>query len=198
MTARTRTASTVALLLLATAATDGQVASNGITIIVDDDTLMPGESTTIRMEAYFDPRDYAMAGVATSLLSSAGAQGLSDLRLVRPMDGPGTSEGTINDRGVNLILAGQLNGLAGIYADGSNPIAFWEASYTAPSDVTTPFDVGLTTETIRFDVYFELSSPESETRLDDFAEGSATIRVVPAPAGALVLGGLLLTARRRC
>lgn len=195
-----RTATTslsTAALLLATGAASAQIARNGITILVGDDTLMPGESTTIRMEAYFDPRDYAMAGVATSLLSSAGAQGLGDLRLVRPMDGPGTSEGTINDRGVNLILAGQLNGLAGIYADGSNPIAFWEATYTAPSDVAAPLDVGLMTETIRFDVYFELSSPESESRLDDFAEGQATIRVVPAPAGVVVLGGLLLTVRRR-
>jgi hypothetical protein len=193
---RSNTLATAALLL-ATGAASAQIAANGITILVDDPVLEPGDSTTVRMEAYFDPSDYAMAQVATSLLSSTGAQGLSDPRLVVPMAGPGTTAGVIDSAGVGGIIAGQLNVLTGIYADDSNPIAFWEATYTAPSVVATPFDVGLMTETITFDVYFRRVSPESESRLGDFAEGEATIRVVPAPAGVVVLGGLLLTVRRR-
>lgn len=193
----TTTLSTAALLLAATAAS-AQIARNGITITVGDDTLLPGESTTIRMEAYFDPMDYCMAAVATSLLSSAGVQGLSDLRLVSPMDGVGTDVGVIDAGGVSGILAGQLNGLGGIYGDPSNPIAFWEATYTAPLDVAVAFDIDLMTRSSRFDVYPDMMGLFTEPRLDDFAEGAAMIRVVPAPAaGVVVLGGLVFSVARR-
>lgn len=195
---RTRSSMLSALaLLLAAGAAPAQMAANGITILVDDPVLEPGQSTTIRMEAYFDPSDYAMGKVVTSLRSSAGAQGLSEPRLVRPMDGPGTTAGVIDGAGVSGIIAWQLHFFGGIYGDPSNPITFWEATYTAPSDVAAPFDTGLMTETTLFEVYFDRTSVGSESRLDDFAEGEATIRVVPAPAGVFVLGGLLLTARRR-
>jgi hypothetical protein len=186
-----------AALLLATTAASAQIAANGITILVADPVLEPGASTTVRMEAYFDPRDYCMAGLETSLLSSAGAQGWSDLSLVRPMAGPSTTAGMIDDTGVSGIIAGQVHFLAGIEGDTSNPIAFWEATYTAPADVAAAFEVGLTTDTIRFDVYIEMGSARAASRLGDLAEGEATIRVVPSPAGMVVLGGLLLTVGRR-
>ncbi|MEQ9095201.1 MAG: hypothetical protein RIE32_02945 [Phycisphaerales bacterium] len=195
---RTRTTTLSALaLLLAAGAASAQIAANGITILVDDPVLEPGQSTTVRMEAYFDARDYCMSAVATSLLSSAGAQGLEGPRLLGTMDGPGTTAGVIDGAGVTGIIAGQLHMLGGIYGDPSNPIAFWEATYTAPSDVAAAFDVGLTTETSGFFVYLERDSHLYESRLDDFAEGEATIRVVPAPAGVVVLGGLLVAAGRR-
>ncbi len=197
MTRTTTTVAGAAALLLAAGAASAQTAANGITILVDDPVLEPGQATTVRMEAYFDASDYCMSGVATNLLSSAGSQGLSDLRLTRPMAGPGTTVGVIDGTGVSGIIAGQLHFLGGIYGDTSNPIAFWEATYTAPGDVATPLDVGLTTETTRFDVYIRISTARTESRLGDFAEGEATIRVVPAPAGVVVLGGLLVAARRR-
>lgn len=197
MTSTRENALATAALLLASAAASAQIAANGITILVDDPVLEPGQSTTVRMEAYFDPRDYCMAGLETSLLSSAGVQGWSDLSLVRPMNGPSTTAGMIDDTGVSGIVAGQLHGFSAIYGDPSNPITFWEATYTAPTDVAAAFEVGLTTDTIRFDVYIEYSSATSGSRLGDLAEGEATIRVVPSPAGMVVLGGLLLTVGRR-
>ncbi|MEQ8315880.1 MAG: hypothetical protein RIE77_08385 [Phycisphaerales bacterium] len=186
-----------AAVLLAAGAASAQVARNGITILVDDPVLEPGQSTTIRMEAYFDARDYAMERVVTSLRSSAGAQGLSEPRVVGSLAGAGSSGGMVDAGGVGGIIAGQLHGIGEIYGDPTNPIAFWEATYTAPVDVAAPFEVRLMTETIFFDVYLERASSGSESRLDDLAEGEATIRVVPAPAGVVALGGLLVAVGRR-
>jgi predicted outer membrane repeat protein len=173
-----------------------QVATNGLNILVGDDTVLPGESTTVRLEAYFGGSDYAVAGVATWLHSSAGAVGLSEPRLVAPMNGPGTSPGFLGETGVRGVLAGQLN-FHSVIADPTNPMAFWEVTYTAPADAAGPLDIRLETRTSRFDVYYAREISASQSRLDDFADGLATIHVIPAPAGALVLGGLLLTPRRR-
>ncbi|MEQ8315878.1 MAG: hypothetical protein RIE77_08375 [Phycisphaerales bacterium] len=73
MTSTRSTVLAAAAVLLAAGAASAQIARNGITILVDDPVLEPGQSTTIRMEAYFDPRDHAMGFVETSLRSSAGA-----------------------------------------------------------------------------------------------------------------------------
>ncbi|MGD1916169.1 MAG: hypothetical protein ACFCBV_08275 [Phycisphaerales bacterium] len=184
--ATTATMTTSALLAIAAAA-HGQAALNGVNIVVEDTTLELGESTTIRLEAYFDPALYAMSGIETSLFSSEGRTGLSDWRLLAPMDGPGTSVGRPGADGVDGILAGQIHGLAGIYGDTTNPMPFWEATYTAPVAGAEPIFVDLATETTRFAVYLWRDSAQSESRLGDFAEGTARIHIVPAPAGALVL-----------
>lgn len=188
-----------AVSILAAAGANAQVATNGITIVIGDTELQPGESTTIRLEAYFGGTDYAMAGVATWLTSTAGAQGLSDPRVLPPMNGPGTSAGFIGETGVRGIIAGQLNfpATGGIFADPTNPMPFWEATYTAPLDPGAPFDVTLETRTSRFDVYIQRDSSLSHSRLDDFADGLATIRVVPAPGAGVVLVGVLAGAARR-
>jgi hypothetical protein len=181
------------------ASASAQVATNGINIIVGDAELLPGESTTIRLEGYFGGTDYALAGLATWLQSSTGAEGLSGPRVIPPMNGPGTSAGVIGDTGVRGIIAGQLNfpATGGIFADPTNPMPFWEVTYTAPTDPGAAFDVLLETRTTRYDVYVARESSLSQSRLDDFADGVATIRVVPAPAGALVLLGVLAGGRRR-
>jgi len=191
--------STAAAMLLAVGGVaHGQTTPSGLTLLVDDATLLPGQSTTIRLEASFDAaRDYCIGAIVTWVDSSAGAQGLSDLRLVGALAGPGTSAGAITERGVRGILAGQLHGLGGIYGDPSNPIAFWEATYTAPIDVAEAFEVVLETRTSRFDVYPWRDSARTESRLDGFQDDVATISVVPAPAGATVLLGALLAGHRR-
>lgn len=81
-------------------------------------------------------------------------------------------------------------------ADPSDPIAFWEATFTAPTDAGG-FTVDLSTQTTVFAVYIEQFSARSESRLGGLTEGAATITVVPAPASALVLLGMVAMRRRR-
>lgn len=200
MTNLSQTKTTAAALLATAAAAHGQAALNGVNIVVEDTTLELGQSTTIRLEAYFDPALYAMANIGTSLFSSEGLAGLTDWRLLAPMDGPGTSVGRPGADGVDGILAGQLHfPPAGIFGDPTNPMPFWEATYTAPLAGAEPLFVDLATETTRFDVYLLRDSAQSESRIGDFAEGAARITIVPAPAGALVLApaALALPAVRR-
>lgn len=165
---------------------------------IDRDVLQPGESTTIMLSAGFPLDVYAMAGLETALVSSQGGEGLSDLLLISPMDGPGTFEGSLWSGGVDGIVAGQLNFPAGGGAAGDNPIAFWSVIYTAPTVVDEPFDVDLSTVTSRFDTYVERGTSVLRT-FDDVVEGGGTIRVVPAPASLALLGfsGLSLARRRR-
>ncbi|UYV13505.1 MAG: hypothetical protein NCW75_04275 [Phycisphaera sp.] len=191
--------STAALVLAtAVAAAQAQLDPSGLRITVDNETLLPGESTTIRLEAYFDSaRDYCVGGIGTWLDSSTGGAGLSDVRLIGPLLGPGTTAGSPGEHGVRGILAGQINGLGDIYGDPSNPIAFWEATYTAPVDVAAPFDVMLETRTSLFYVYPYMYSPSTESRLDGFQDDTAMIRVIPAPAGAALLLGIAMACRCR-
>lgn len=179
--------------ILAVAGVAAAAAAQSITINVADATLNVGDTTTVTMTAGYGGSDFAIAGVGTSLIG--GGDNWSDMSLIAPMDGPGTSAGLASGNGVDGIIAGQLNfPPAGIYADDTNPIAFWSATYTASAEGV--FD--LTSETTRFDVYVARDSSLSESRLGDLREGAATITVVPAPASLALLGlGGLAAARRR-
>ncbi|MEQ8318318.1 MAG: hypothetical protein RIE77_05010 [Phycisphaerales bacterium] len=189
-----RTATTALLAIGGTA-----LAQPAITIEVEDPVLMPGESTVVTMYAGFDPSDYAMAEVGTDLLTSVGSDGWRDAVVVGAMDGSRATPGTPSVTGYDGIEARQPNfGLSWGYADPSNPIAFWQAVYTAPVDVRDPMEVELSTLTRRYDVYWAMDSVISESRLADLTEGAATIRVIPAPASALMLSlGLAALCRRR-
>ena len=171
-------------------------------IDVADPVLAPGESTTVRMLAGFDSSvDYAVAAVVADLLADSGgvdiAGAWSDVALVHPMAGPGTTAGLPDSGGYTGIIAGQLNfPPAGGGADTSDPIAFWEATFTAPTDAGA-FDVLLSTRTTRFEVYIERESSRAEARLAGLTEGAATITVIPAPASGVVLLGLVALRRRR-
>ena len=190
-------AATLVLSSAANAQTPGEVI-----IEIDEPVLAPGDSTTVRLWAGFDStQDFAMAGVATSLLADSGgvdiASAWSDVGLVFPMNGPGTTSGTPDDGGYAGIIAGQLNFPPGmIPADDSDPIAFWEATFTAPTDAGA-FAVDLSTQTMAFAVYIERDSARSESRLDGLTEGAGRIVVVPAPASAMVLIGVFVLRRRR-
>lgn len=192
-------AATAALVL--SSAAQAQMPGS-VVIEVAEPILAPGESTTVRLLAGFDStRDFAVAGIVTSLLADSGgvdiAGAWSDVALVFPMNGPGTTFGTPDAGGYAGIIAGQLNfPPAGMGADPSAPIAFWEGTFTAPADAGA-FAVDLSTLTMRFDVYLERDSSRSESRLDGLTEGAATITVVPAPSGAFVLLGVLALRRRR-
>ncbi len=189
-------AAVLALAGLARAQMPGEVI-----IEIDEPVLAPGESTSVRLWAGFDgDADFAMGYVTTSLLADAGGPDVSsawsDVRLIPVMDGPGTTSGAPLDGGFVGITAGQLNvPPAGSGPDASHPIAFWEATFTAPSDLGA-FAVALSTQTSLFDVYPDRAAGTPVSRLDGLTEGAGTIVVVPAPAGALVLFGLLAARRR--
>ncbi|MEQ8317780.1 MAG: hypothetical protein RIE77_02185 [Phycisphaerales bacterium] len=162
---------------------------------------MPGDRTTITMSAGFNPLDYAMAAIGTDLVINQVQGRLEDPRLIAPMNGPGTSAGAVSGTGVDGIIAGQLNfPLAGIYADPTNPIAFWAVDWIyEPGGPGPGSDVLLhvVTETTRFDVYTDRLLATSEFRVDELEEGELLI-VVPAPSSAVALvGGLALASRRR-
>lgn len=160
---------------------------------------MPGERTTITMSASFNPLDYAMAGIRTDLVGLEVQGRLENPRLIAPMDGPGTSEGILSGEGYADIIAGQLNfPPAGIFADPTNPIAFWAVDWVFEfDDPSNPVLLHVVTDTSRFDVYTDRLLATSEFRIDDLEEGELLI-VVPAPAGAIaLLGGFTLATRRR-
>lgn len=185
---------TAAVLVLAGTA----LAQYEITIDVENPTLLPGESTTVTLLAGYGGTDYAIAGVATNLVTSVGSEGWSDAMRVAPMAGPGTSAGTASATGYDGIIAGQLQfPRHGYYADPTNPIAFWEATYTAPIDLAAPLDIDVSTVTTRYDAYPAMWSEVSERRLADLVEGSATIHIIPAPASASLLAMGLIAMRRR-
>ncbi len=190
-----RIATTAAVLALAGTA----LAQYEITIDVENPVLRPGESTTVTLHASFDPSLWAMAGVAGDLLSSVGSTGFSDAMIPDPMTIPRgvVTPGEATDRGFEGFVANQINFFNVMYADPTNPIPFWTATYTAPADTAAPFDVELMTATTRYDVFWSRGSAGSESHLADLVEGSATIRVIPAPASALVLALGAVAVRRR-
>ncbi|MEQ8317837.1 MAG: GC-type dockerin domain-anchored protein [Phycisphaerales bacterium] len=164
--------------LLATAC--GSMGQVGIVFEVSDPEPMPGETIEIRMLAGFSSsRDYAMAGVVTNVSIDRAQGTLSNLRLIRPMDGPGTSAGTLVAGGVEEIIAGQLNFpiTAGIYADPTNPIPFWAADFTVNDVLSGPIVLQASTRTTRYDVYIARDSATSESRLDELVEGAIRVLV---------------------
>ncbi|NRA58313.1 MAG: hypothetical protein HRU13_09405 [Phycisphaerales bacterium] len=136
-----------------------------------------GETITITMLAGYGPGDYAVAGVETSVDFSSIQGELSNLRLVAPMDGPGTSRGTLLDASVEQIVAGQLNfpATAGIYADDTNPIPFWAVDLTVDRFLSSPVVFEASTRTVRYDVYVARDSSRSASRLDEFIEGAVLV-----------------------
>ena len=191
---------TIAALSLAAAAHAQTV---GVTIEIDEPILAPGDSTRLRLIATVLDTDYAFAGTNLNLLidfdGTPGARGFSDLSIQPPMDA-GPTAGVPTDRGIERIVIGQLHfPAAGIFADPTNPIAFWEASFTAPADAGGGYRVDLLTETLRFDAWPDRDMAIAASRLDLALEDSASIFVIPAPAGAgvLALGVALASSRRR-
>jgi hypothetical protein len=173
-----------------------------VSIEIDRPVLMPGESTTVRLWAGFDSgRDFAMGRIATDLLADSGgvdiAGAWSDVDLIPPMDWIATTPGVPEAGGYSGVVAGQWHWWQMPFeTDTSDPIAFWEATFTAPTD-SGAFIVDLSTMTILFDVYFGAYSSGTESRLDGLTEGAGRITVVPAPASGLVLLGVLAMRRRR-
>ncbi len=193
-----------AAAILAVAAAAAHAQTVGVTIDIDEPVLAPGDSTRVRLIATVLDTDYAFAGASLNLLidfdGTPGARGFSDLSILPPMDA-GPSAGVPTDRGIEGLVIGQLHfPAAGIFADPTNPIAFWEATFTAPIDAGGGYRVDLLTETLRFDAWTDRDTAIAASRLDLIVEDSASIFVIPAPAGAAVLTlgvAVAFTQRRR-
>lgn len=170
------------VLLLATASAGlAQTSPYTIHIVVDPPVIEPGESATIELRAAFDgSRDYAMNAVLTSLLCSTGSDPLGLVQLVSPMDGPGTQSGSRTIAGVEGIIAGQLQ-FHSIFADPTNPIAFWRTTYIAEPDSDARL-VEFTTRTSRYAVYPRRDWVLSESRMLEMVDGSATLTIVACRA----------------
>lgn len=150
-----------------------------IFIEVSNPEPMPGETITITMMAGYGGTDYAIAGVATNFEVSAIQGALSNLRLIAPMAGPGTSRGMIVGESVEGILAGQLNfpATGGIFADPTNPIPFWAVDLTLDDVLSGPVVLDVRTRTTRYDVYFSRDSSTSQSRLGLLVEGELRVLV---------------------
>lgn len=186
------------LLLAATTPALAQTSRAEIVFDIENDRLLPGQSTTVTLSAAFPTTDIALQGIRTDLRTSVGVEGFSDWHLLDPLGGSGTTPGDPTDAGFEGIIAGQLYfPPLGIPPDSRNPIPFWSATYTAPADTTRAFDLSLVTLTQDLNVYTDLDPATIESRLDGLTEGHAAIRVIPAPAGLLIIAASPLVAVRR-
>ena len=155
-----------------------------IHIAVDPPVIEPGQTAEIELRAGFDgDRDYAMHAVFMSLLCSSGGDAFSGIDLISPLDGVGTSAGAATPLGVEGIVAGQRNiPTADLYADPTNPIPFWRGTYTAGPVVGATQAVEVRTETTRYAVYPFRRGEFPESRLNEFDETAATLRIVACRA----------------
>ena len=174
---------TAAALLGFAASVFAQTGPYTIEIQVDRTVLEPGEFARVVLAPAFDTsRDWAIAGFDLDLAAPGMGEGISDISGMPPWSS-GTPSGPVRcDVGICGFLTGQLNfPPAGIYADPSSPLPAFNFSYRAPH-FSEPAEIVFETQTSVFDVYLERESTESASRLDELAEGRATILVVPCRA----------------
>ncbi len=151
-------------------------------------------SATVTVWAQFNPDMYAFCSAAFEVL--AAEPGFSDFH--RLLKGPGTFDGWLSPDGseVTGIVLGQLHFPdAGIFADTSNPIALWSATWTTAdfSPRQVALETGLPSRWLLY--------TDSYGSADDFSQfatgGSGSITVVPAPGAAPAVVVLACLRRRR-
>ena len=168
-------------VLVATAVAVAQSLPYTIHVVVDPPVIEPGQTAIIELRAGFDgDRDYAMSAVLTSFLCSTGSDALVFRELLSPMNGPGTEAGFDTIAGIEGIIAGQLQ-FHSIFADPTNPIPFWRVQYRAESDCEAQ-TVELFTRSARYQTYPSRDSVRAESRMLEFVDGSATLRIVACRA----------------
>lgn len=167
--------------ILACIAAGASADDDTILIDIDRPVLEPGEFARVVFAPALDTaRDFAMAGWTANIRGDAFAGGLSDISAIAPWISE--TGGVPCNGGWCGLIVGQLNfPAAGIFADPSSPLPAYGMAFTAPP-VTEPTEIAFETETIRFMVYPERMSSESQSRLDELVEGRATILVVPCRA----------------
>jgi hypothetical protein len=165
---------------------------------LSDPVLSPATASTfVTLSIDPGPADYAFA--AANLKVNATEAGWSDLIALLSLSPPfpphqGQRPGTISGGEVTGVSIGQLAQFGWEPTPGR--IDVWRGTFTATD--FTPRDIGLSTETTRFDVY-TAPPPSSAHAPRTPIEGRGEIVIVPAPAGLALLGvgGVALARRRR-
>ncbi len=190
----TRIAAFAGAALGVTAIASATVTANTYDIRVSN-VVSPGQpSTTVEVYADWDSDLFYAFAAAEWALRGDGTGDFSGPTLA--FSDPGQDAGTPMTGDVMDIVTGQLQfPPGGIFADTSDPILIWSATWS-----TTDFTartVDLSTETARYSLYLDdtgLSSDVTSTVI----EGLGRIEVIPAPASLALLGlGGLVAARRR-
>lgn len=150
-------------------------------------------SVVLSISAFFSAPDYAFGAALFGVhASEAGFEAGSNIVKLPPPANPGVNDG----QNVTGITAGQVHFPPVVFASPDNPIKVFNVKWST-NDFTAR-DVQITTRTTRFDVYIDRNSPASQPRIQGLLEGSATIKVIPAPSALALLGlGALAAGRRR-
>ncbi|MEO1008469.1 MAG: GC-type dockerin domain-anchored protein [Planctomycetota bacterium] len=150
-----------------------------IHVVVDRPVLEPGETATIELRAGFDSAsDWAMSDVFLDLLLDTGGDAFDDFGVLRPMDAVGSDPGVPTGRGIEGIIAGQLQ-FHNIFADPTDPMAFWRGTYVAPSE---PGVENVHTSTTQFQVYPCRDCVRPLSRMDVLIEEASVLRIVSCRA----------------
>jgi hypothetical protein len=177
-------------LSLAVAAVASAASAQEWRFELSNPVLSPGSpSTTVTLSVAPTPGDFAFGNA--ELAVHADEPGWSGVEaLIRQ---PGQSPGMIMDHSVTEIRLAQGVGFS--FPPEPGRIDAWRATYTV-TDFTRR-QVDLSTETSRFEVIVDLFFPyPREPRVP--IEGSAIIRVIPAPGASALLGcGVVVAVRRR-
>lgn len=192
-----RVAATTALPIVLSIGSTAALADGERLYFEVSNDLSPSQPTAVvTLWTEFDPDDYCFGATLTEVRATDGLWIAPELD--PSMIAPGTHPGDVSADGLRVegIIAGQYHLPYHIYGDPTNPIALWRAEITV-----TDFDpraIEFSTLTSRYDVYPWRDSRTGRSAIDDLAEASATIVVVPAPASAVLLGlGLIGLARGR-
>ena len=179
-----------ALLLIAALSASASAQTRWV-VELDRPWVTPSNPTvTVRFSAQFPPLYTAFASANLDLHSTE--QGWSSQRVLLP---PPNNPGTISGSVITGINAGQVHFPPIVLANPANPIDIYEVRWSA-TDFTRRL-IEFRTHTHRYDVY-EWPPGTTPPRLLPFlTEGRAQIRVVPAPATALILTISAATALRR-
>lgn len=164
--------------------------TGGWHIELSNPVLSPSQpSTQVRLLAWFPPEFYAFGASLWSI--HATEPGWSDPLVLLP---PPSNAGNIEGPSILGITSGQIHFPPVIFANPANPIAVYEATWTATN--FEPRDLDITTATTRFDVYHPSTSPHPPT-IRFVEEGMARITIIPAPATIALTAVAALTAIRR-
>lgn len=154
----------------------------------------PDDTATVELWAGFNPKAYAFEGGWLDITTDDPMDRGEWSELDAILEGPGWKDGVIDGERANDIRVGQLHALGGYYADTSNPILAWQATWTT-IDVTRR-NVDVVTLTSRFGVYADFAGNWKDLT-SDVREGAARIRVVPCPAVSVGWLGIALLAGQR-